>query len=72
MSNDTSAPTVPEFLTVIELAAYLNVSANTLNHWRKEHIDSGPPWVKNGKMLRYPRKELDAWLEQKMHRPSVA
>ena len=70
--TNTAGPELPEFLTVAEAAAYLNVSVNTLNHWRKPHVDSGPPWIKNGKVLRYPRRELDAWLESKMHRPAVA
>lgn len=47
-------------LTPAELGEHLAVPVTTLSQWRVRH--AGPPYVKIGGHVRYPRKELAAWL----------
>jgi len=53
------------YLSVREVARRLGVSANTLFAWRKD--GSGPPWLKLGKIIRYPSNKFDDWLKSKAH-----
>lgn len=70
--TDSAAGIVPALMTVEQVSAYLGISENTLNYWRKPEVDKGPPWVKEGRVLRYPRAGVDAWLEDRTHRPAAA
>lgn len=47
------------YLTPVELAGQISVSTKTLYRWRCE--GGGPRFIKIGKSVRYPFKELDAW-----------
>ncbi len=50
------------FMTVREVSAYLNVSPNTLNYWRK--TGRGPRGVRMGKVLRYRRSAVEEWIQR--------
>lgn len=43
------------------LAAYLDVSKDTIYEWRKK--GGGPPARKVGKVLRWKPSDVDAWLD---------
>lgn len=45
-------------------AAYLGVAEGTLRRWRHEGI--GPRSVKLQGLVRYPRTELDRWLQEQI------
>lgn len=50
-----------EFLTRIEVARLLGISAWTLIYWARTH--HGPPFVKMARgTVRYPRREVERWL----------
>lgn len=64
-------PDTPEivFLTVQEAAAFLRLSAVTLNRWRTE--GQGPPYRKFGRRVLYGQPDLIGWAEnQKRHSTS--
>lgn len=42
-------------------AAYLGISAKTLNNWR--HQGKGPRFLRIGNRVMYRRKDLDSYLE---------
>jgi hypothetical protein len=57
------------FLTVQEAAAFLRLSAVTLNRWRTE--GQGPPYRKFGRRVLYGQSDLIGWAEnQKRHSTS--
>ena len=56
--------TLPRMLDIDELAAYLAVPRRTLDGWRQRR--QGPPWVKLGKVVRYPEHRLVRWLDEQM------
>ena len=62
-----SAPLKIAF-TKAEAALYLSVSRSFLRKARmdgdRENHAPGPPYVKIGRMIRYRKADLDAWLEQ--------
>lgn len=48
-------------ITEKQLLAHLQVSRNTLNHWRKE----GLPYLKLGRrLIRYKLEDVERWIEQ--------
>lgn len=50
-----------EFLSPLQVAELLGMSAWNLLLWRKKGF--GPPWLMiTRSMIRYPRVELEAWL----------
>lgn len=55
-----------ERLSNREAAAYLGLKAATLNKWRC-HGD-GPPFIKVGRLIRYRRADLDAYLMGRLRR----
>ena len=48
------------FLSTIDAAKRLSLSARTLEGWRTTRSD-GPPWVRLGRRIAYPESELEAW-----------
>lgn len=52
----------PSEMTESQAAKYLAVSPATLRCWRVEK--KGPTYRKNGRAVRYSKKDLDAWLER--------
>lgn len=47
-------------LTRKETAAYLKISAITLEYWAKN--DKGPPLIRMEGSIRYDKKDLENWL----------
>ena len=51
---------LPEVLTPEEAAGFLRISPETLRTWR--HLGEGPRYLKMGRVVRYHRADLKAWL----------
>lgn len=49
------------YLTTKELADHLGLSVPTVQRWRIE--GNGPPFIKQGNVVRYDREEIEAWIE---------
>jgi hypothetical protein len=50
----------PEYLDVHGAGAYLSVTRKQLEHWRTR--GGGPPFCKVGRLVRYARRDLDAFM----------
>lgn len=57
-ANDNEA--VSEFLDEKGLCALLSISSVTTTKWRAKA--KGPPFIKVGRLVRYRRSDVDAWL----------
>lgn len=57
--NDNAAPDSP-FLDEKRLCAELAISSVTATKWRAQA--KGPPFIKVGRLVRYRRSDLEAWL----------
>jgi excisionase family DNA binding protein len=55
-----------DYLSVDELAQYLQLSKETIYHWRLE--GTGPKATKLGKHLRFSRENVQAWLKDRTDR----
>ena len=68
MSHETShqsepIPSDPGVWRGRQAARYLGVSPDTLRIWRqRKHRARGPAFVRLGRIVRYLRGDLDAWL----------
>jgi excisionase family DNA binding protein len=51
---------ITRLLTAHELASELGVGTQTLAQWRWQGV--GPAFVKVGRLVRYRRSDVDAWL----------
>lgn len=49
-------------LTTAEVADRLNVSEQTLRHWRTQN--RGPRYLKLGKAVRYRPADITTWIEE--------
>jgi excisionase family DNA binding protein len=58
-----------DYLTVDELAEYLQLSKETIYHWRLE--GTSPKATTLGKHLRYSRGNVDAWLSRSRRRAEL-
>ena len=56
-ANDNEAP---EFLDEWGLCALLAISSVTATKWRAKA--KGPPFIKVGRLVRYRRSDVEAWL----------
>lgn len=66
MTTTTQAqPVARQLLNNDETADMLNVSRRTLPVWRVQ--GKGPQFIKIGKLVRYERTELDAWIRANTH-----
>lgn len=52
-------------LSRAEVAEYLNIPPRTLSTWA--HKDSGPPYFKIGKHVRYRPMDVEEWLAERRH-----
>lgn len=55
-----------DLLTPDQVASALGLSLRTLAAWRSSRR-GGLPWVKVGRLVRYRRQDLTAWLESQLH-----
>lgn len=62
--------TTNPLMTSPEAAAYLGVSKNTLNVWRCVGRYS-IPFIKVGKLVKYRKNALDAFLDRRTHSGSI-
>ena len=47
-----------------EVASLTGIKVKTLQRWRV--VGQGPPWIRAGsRLIRYPAKNLTAWLENR-------
>jgi excisionase family DNA binding protein len=49
-------------MTRAELAEYLHVSASTIARWKSDGTRNPPEVNMGGRMIRYRKSEIDAWL----------
>lgn len=49
-----------DFLTTEELAWLLRTFPSTVRYWR--HIHDGPPSIKVGRHVLYPRADVEKWV----------
>lgn len=59
-SSQTDTGTASTWLTREEAAAYIRSTVGTLATWASRHM--GPRCYNNGRLVRYRRADLDAWL----------
>ncbi|HEX2988907.1 MAG TPA: helix-turn-helix domain-containing protein [Chloroflexota bacterium] len=60
------ATTGVHWLDTRSLADYLNVTTRAVESWRQ--LGDGPPFVKVGRLCRYRRADVDAWIESRVRR----
>lgn len=63
MTNELEArslDSLPDLLTIEEVADFLQISKNTLYFWRQK--GDGPPALSLGRHLRFPKEDLRGWL----------
>ena len=60
-----SATTLAAYLTPKDVAQLLQISEKTVSRWHSE--DASMPRIKRGKVVRFPREALMAWLARQDH-----
>ena len=64
-------PPTPVALDVLlrerELSTVLGVDRRTLHRWRIAGF--GPTWVRVGRLIRYPRADLERWIAERTVTP---
>lgn len=58
----------PELLTVQQAATYLDIRPSTLQQWRNKN--TGPDFVRIGRLIRYQRDALDRYLAVQSRAPA--
>lgn len=58
----TALRTDTDLLTTQEVAHRLRVDTKTLANWR--YLGRGPDYVKDGRVVRYRRVSVDAWIAE--------
>jgi len=53
-----------------QAARYLGVSAGTLRLWRSQ--GRSPVYFRAGKLIRFRRADLDAWIEERLSAPATS
>src|SRR4051794_10010273 len=56
----------PDMMRSAEAARYLDMSDSWLRQTRMAGRTHGPPFVRQGRAIRYRRGDLDRWLEQRL------
>lgn len=62
--RNTPEPTRALYLTEKKTSDRIAVSKSALRKWRRERL--GPPYVKLGRMIRYPLGELEKWMNKRL------
>lgn len=60
MNTPTNDNQPTEYLDEKALCALLGISSVTATKWRAK--GKGPPFIKLGRLVRYRRSDVDAWL----------
>jgi len=60
--SEISSP-MPKFIDEKQFCADLGISSVTATKWRAKA--EGPPFIKVGRLVRYRRVDVDAWLESR-------
>jgi len=64
MNNSTLAERVdPEYLTIPQLAALLQVSEKSVSRWATQDVSM--PVLRIGRTVRFPKAELMEWLDRR-------
>lgn len=61
---------IPRLLTPRDVSERLGVRSTTLKRWRI--AGGGPPYVKFGRIVRYPEDRFEAWLAVHLRRSTRA
>ena len=56
----------PDMLRSIEAARYIDMSDSWLRQSRMLDRTEGPPFLRQGRAIRYRRSDLDHWLERRL------
>src|SRR4051812_24379098 len=56
----------PEMLRSAEAARYIDMSDSWLRQSRMLDRTDGPPFLRQGRAIRYRRSDLDRWLERRL------
>jgi predicted DNA-binding transcriptional regulator AlpA len=62
--RSTTEPARALYLTEKKTSDRIAVSKSALRKWRREGL--GPPYVKLGRMIRYPLRELEKWMNKRL------
>ena len=62
--------TLPPVFSPQVLSEYVGIPATTLAQWR--WAGTGPAYVKVGRMVRYRREDVEAWLDSQRHETTEA
>ena len=67
MSNLPPQAETDRLLTQTEAAAYLSVKESTLESWRSPARRQPLPFLKLGRLVRYRKADLDAFISAQLH-----
>lgn len=67
MSSMEVIVTQKTWLSPKEVAEYLGLTVSALAHWRVHR--KGPPYSKQGKVIRYRSADLENWLSESIVSP---
>jgi excisionase family DNA binding protein len=67
-SEPTNAAAAPAYLTTSQVADMLGVDQRTIERWASS--DPSMPVLRRGRVVRFPRIRLEAWLEAQLPRAS--
>jgi predicted DNA-binding transcriptional regulator AlpA len=57
---------IVELLTTDKAAEYIGVTKKTMEWWR--FTGAGPDFVKMSRLVRYRKKDIDAWVEARIRK----
>src|SRR3954454_4535494 len=56
----------PDMMRSVEAARYIDMSDSWLRQTRMMGRTDGPPFLRQGRAVRYRRSDLDGWLERRL------
>jgi hypothetical protein len=59
-------------ITEADAARYMGVSRSYLANSRCSGNEGAPAFVQHGRMIRYDLRDLEAWIEERKHKPTGA
>lgn len=64
-SPNTPADVPEKLLTTDDVAAWLGIQRCTLEKARSTRLGDFPPFIRIGRVVRYRRSDIEAWLRQR-------